>query len=132
MPIIADIGGGPFIVFFGSVGVVILVLVIGVEACVLWLLKWGSPWRSFLASLFVNLISTFIGGVITIILLTSSTLITSITLFLLLSWLPTVAIEALMLWLLASLPTRALWIASFAMNTASYILLLGILYLFRP
>jgi hypothetical protein len=62
MPIIADVAAGPAILIFGLIVGGGVLLAIGlVEAIVLWLLKWGTFWRSLRDALIVNVASALVG-----------------------------------------------------------------------
>jgi hypothetical protein len=141
MPIIADVAAGPAILIFGVVvGGTLLLAIVLIEAIVLWLLKWGSLWRSLRDSLIVNVASALVGGVM-YVLGTPRDIYTgydparggriyeqlppSIPPLLagLLAWGLSVAIEGGLLFLLARRPAYQIWTSALVINIVSYALL---------
>ena len=92
------------------------------ESIVLKLLKWGTFWRSLLASLLMNLPSTLAGfGLIWLFGLSS---LNRLGIWLILStWTLSVAIEGVVLILMNRDGGRENWTASLVANTASYLLI---------
>ena len=138
MPIIADVAAGPAILIFGLIVGGGLLLAIGmVEAIMLWLLKWGSFWRSLRDSLIVNGASALV-GIVMYVLGTPREVYSGYDparggriyeqfpptipplLAALLAWGLSVAIEGGLLFLLAKRPAGQTWRAALAMNIVSY------------
>ena len=121
---IADIANGPAILTIGLVGGGVLFLaVVLIETVALRLLRWAAFWRALRDSLVANFASALLGLAIGCVALTG-TFFEGLTLPALLgAWLGSIVIEAGALRLLSSHTWREIWIASFAANTASYVLI---------
>ena len=116
--VLADVGGPILVAGFGVVVYLALFLI---ESIVLRLLKWGTTWRSLLASLLMNLPSTLVGfGLIGLFGLSSLNRLGG---WLVLStWVLSVAIEGGILVSMNRDGGRQNWVAALAANTASYVL----------
>ena len=119
--VLADVGGPILFAGFGIVAYLALSLL---ESIVLRLLKWGTFWRSLLASLLMNLPSTLIGFWL-IRVVEFSRLNRLQFLLIPAAWALSVAIEGGVLVLMKRDGGRQNWVASLAANTASYLLLLA-------
>jgi hypothetical protein len=120
---------GPGLIFVAlALGVVALIIatlvIILLESVVLRLLKWGTFWRGLLASLVANIITTLIGLGLLIVLPTFG--------FwnILIAYLLSIIIEGGILIMFKRSSARENWIASAAMNTASYVLIIFPLFYF--
>ena len=113
---------------FGIVAYLALSLL---ESIVLRLLKWGTFWRSLLASLLMNLPSTLVGFWLIWLAgfsrtYTEETPLNRLGIWLIpAAWALSVAIEGGVLVLMKRDGGRQNWVASLAANTASYLLLLA-------
>ena len=117
--VLADVGGPILFAGFGIVAYLVLSLL---ESIVLRLLKWGTYWRSLLASLLMNLPSTLVGFLL--IWLVEFPRLNRLGIWLILAaWALSVAIEGGVLVLMKRDGGRQNWIAALAANTASYLLL---------
>lgn len=118
---LADVAGPGLFLALG-IGLIaaglIFLFVIFLESLILWLLKWGSFWRSLLDALLVNIVSSLFGFLV--IGLLQRWLFLG-TLF---AGLLSILIEGGVLALLRRHPARKTWQAAAAINTASYGLLL--------
>ena len=95
------------------------------ESIVLRLLKWGTYWRSLLASLLMNLPLTLVG--FGLIWLAGSSSLNRWGIWLIpVTWALSVAIEGGVLVLMKRDGGRQNWMAALAANTASYLLMLSI------
>ena len=123
--VLADTGGP---ILFAGLGIVAYLALFLIESIVLRLLKWGAFWRSLLASLLMNLPSTLVG--FGLIWLAGFSRLNRLGIWLVLStWALSVAIEGGVLVLMKRDGGRENWTASLVANTASYLLLLGMLQL---
>ena len=123
--VLADTGGP---ILFAGLGIVAYLALFLIESIVLRLLKWGAFWRSLLASLLMNLSSTLVG--FGLIWLAGFSRLNRLGIWLVLStWALSVAIEGGVLVLMKRDGGRENWTASLVANTASYLLLLGMLQL---
>ena len=120
--VLADVGGPILFAGFGIVAYLALSLL---ESIVLRLLKWGTFWRSLLASLLMNLPSTLVGFWL-ISVVEFSRLNRLQFLLIPAAWALSVAIEGGVLLLMKRDGGRQNWMAALAANTASYLLLLSI------
>lgn len=119
--VLADVGGPILVAGFGIVAYLALSLL---ESIVLRLLKWGTFWRSLLASLLMNLPSSLVGFWLIWRAVFSS--LNRLGIWLILAaWALSVAIEGGVLVLMKRDGGRQNWIAALAANTASYLLLLA-------
>ena len=119
--VLADVGGP---ILFAGFGVVAYLALSLLESIVLRVLKWGTLWRSLLASLLMNLPSTLVGfGLIWVWRDEYSRLDRLQFLLIPAAWALSVAIEGGMLVLMKRDGGRQNWVASLAANTASYLLL---------
>jgi hypothetical protein len=117
--VLADVGGPILFAGFGIVAYLVLSLL---ESIVLRLLKWGTYWRSLLASLLMNLPSTLVGFLL--IWLVEFPRLNRLGIWLILAaWALSVAIEGGVLVLMKRDGGRQNWVAALAANTASYLLL---------
>jgi len=115
--------GGPII--FAALGGVAYLALFLIESIVLRLLKWGTFWRSLLASLLMNLPSTLVGYCL--VGLTGFSRLNRLGIWLIpATWALSVAIEGGVLVLMKRDGGRQNWMAALAANTASYLLLLSI------
>ena len=119
--VLADVGGPILFAGFGIVAYLALSLL---ESIVLRLLKWGTFWRSLLASLLMNLPSTLVGFWL-ISVVEFSRLNRLQFLLIPAAWALSVAIEGGVLLLMKRDGGRQNWMAALAANTASYLLLLA-------
>jgi len=119
--VLADVGGPILVAGFGIVAYLALSLL---ESIVLRLLKWGTFWRSLLASLLMNLPSTLVGFLL-IWQVEFSRLNRLQFLLIPAAWALSVAIEGGVLVLMKRDGGRQNWMAALAANTASYLLLLA-------
>jgi hypothetical protein len=119
--VLADVGGP---ILFAGFGVVAYLALSLLESIVLRLLKWGTFWRSLLASLLMNLPSTLVGFLL--IWLAGFPNRLDYWLFIIpAAWALSVVIEGGVLGLMKRDGGRQNWIAALAANTASYLLLLA-------
>lgn len=119
--VLADVGGPILVAGFGIVAYLALSLL---ESIVLRLLKWGTFWRSLLASLLMNLPSSLVGFWLIWRAVFSS--LNRLGIWLILAaWALSVAIEGGVLVLMKRDGGRQNWMAALAANTASYLLLLA-------
>ncbi|MGB3714512.1 MAG: hypothetical protein WA996_08800 [Candidatus Promineifilaceae bacterium] len=119
--VLADVGGPILFAGFGIVAYLALSLL---ESIVLRLLKWGTFWRSLLASLLMNLPSTLVG--IWLVWLAGFSRLNRLGIWLIpAAWALSVAIEGGVLVLMKRDGGRQNWMAALAANTASYLLLLA-------
>jgi len=119
--VLADVGGPILFAGFGIVAYLALSLL---ESIVLRLLKWGTFWRSLLASLLMNLPSTLVG--FCLIWLAGFLRLNRLGILLIpVAWALSVAIEGGVLVLMKRDGGRQNWMAALAANTASYLLLLA-------
>jgi len=117
--VVADTGGP---ILLAGFGIVAYLIVFVIESIVLRLLKWGTFWRSLLASLLMNLPSTLAGFLL--IGLVGFSRLNRLGIWLIpTTWALSVAIEGVMLVLMKRDGGRQNWTASLAANTASYLLL---------
>ena len=120
--VLADVGGPIVFAPFGIVAYLALSLL---ESIVLRLLKWGTFWRSLLASLLMNLPSTLVG--FWLIWLAAFLRLNRLGIWLIpATWALSVAIEGGVLVLMKRDGGRQNWMAALAANTASYLLLIFI------
>ncbi len=120
--VLADVGGPIVFAPFGIVAYLALSLL---ESIVLRLLKWGTFWRSLLASLLMNLPSTLVG--FWLIWRVEFSRLNRLGIWLIpAAWALSVAIEGGVLVLMKRDGGRQNWMAALAANTASYLLLLSI------
>jgi hypothetical protein len=147
MPIVADGAGAAVFVLFGLVaGVIASVLIVVIEAIVLWLLKWSSFGRSLRDSALVNFVSLLLGFVVFLIGVTlfpglmssgsdSSPFILGVLnaklplVFGVPTWVLSVLVEGWLLGRLEHYAPRRTWTAALVINTVSYLLLGGFFYL---
>ena len=122
--VLADVGGPILFAGFGIVAYLVLFLL---ESIVLRLLKWGTFWRSLLASLLMNLPSTLVGFCLLWLFGAWRLRGLEVWFVVLATWALSVAIEGVVLVLLKRDGGRENWTASLVANTASYLLLLGAL-----
>ena len=121
--VLADVGGPILFAGFGIVAYLALSLL---ESIVLRLLKWGTFWRSLLASLLMNLPSTLVGFWL-MGWLDGVSRLNRLGIWLIpAAWALSVAIEGGVLVLMKRDGGRQNWMAALAANTASYLLLLSI------
>jgi len=114
--------GGP--ILFAGFGIVAYLALSLLESIVLRLLKWGTFWRSLLASLLMNLPSTLVG--FWLIWLAGFSGLNRLGIWLIpATWALSVAIEGSVLVLMKRDGGRQNWMAALAANTASYLLLLA-------
>jgi len=114
--------GGP--ILFAGLGIVAYLALFLIESIVLRLLKWGTFWRSLLASLLMNLPSTLVGYCL--VGLTGFSRLNRLGIWLIpATWALSVAIEGGVLVLMKRDGGRQNWMAALAANTASYLLLLS-------
>lgn len=116
-----DVAGPGIVLFVAGMGIlalcVVSTLIIVLEALVMFLLKWGTFWRSLLASFVMNLVTTLLGvGVMF--------LVSNPYLALLVGFVLSVLIEGGVLMLFKREAARSNWIAALAANAASYLLIL--------
>ncbi len=120
--VLADVGGPILFAGFGIVAYLALSLL---ESIVLRLLKWGTFWRSLLASLLMNLPSTLVGFWL-MGWLDGVSRLNRLGIWLIpAAWALSVAIEGGVLVLMKRDGGRQNWVAALAANTASYLLLLA-------
>ncbi len=120
--VLADVGGPILFAGFGIVAYLALSLL---ESIVLRLLKWGTFWRSLLASLLMNLPSTLVGFWL-MGWLDGVSRLNRLGIWLIpAAWALSVAIEGGVLVLMKRDGGRQNWMAALAANTASYLLLLA-------
>ena len=121
--VLADVGGPILFAGFGIVAYLALSLL---ESIVLRLLKWGTFWRSLLASLLMNLPSTLVGFWLIWIWRAEFSRLNRLAIWLIpAAWALSVAIEGGVLVLMKRDGGRQNWMAALAANTASYLLLLA-------
>lgn len=118
-PIFDVAGPGALILFGGVFFVGFLTGTLVVETLVLWLLKWGSFYRSLLAAFLMNLASTLLGFVLFGLSLLGVDSLSLVFFGFILS----VAVEGGVLMLMKKGAARQNWIVALAANIASYILL---------
>ncbi len=142
MFIVADVAIGPTILFGGlAVGVALFIPVVLLEALIMWRQKWGTFKQSLLDSAIANLVSTLIGlalfwyfvnQLFTCEVLESAdkTQVSrdcgfeiSPLLWLVITGLLSILIEALVLHWRKGYPARITWDAAIAANVVSYVLL---------
>jgi hypothetical protein len=116
-----DVVGPGVLLLFGLVAFLLFSgIVFGIEAVVLWLLKWGTFGRSLLASFLMNLASTIVGVVVIGVLATS--LLNNFLTFVL-ALLLSILIEGGVLMLVKRDATHENWRAASIANVISYALL---------
>lgn len=139
---IADVAIGPTILFGGlAVGVALFIPVVLLEALIMWRQKWGTFKESLIDSGIANLVSTLVGlglfwffvnQLFTCEVLESAdkTQVSrdcgfeiSPLLWLVITGLLSIVIEALVLQLRKGYPARITWDAAIATNVVSYVLL---------
>ncbi len=119
--VLADVGGPILFAGFGIVAYLVLSLL---ESIVLRLLKWGTFWRSLLASLLMNLPSTRVG--FWLIWSVEFSRLNRLGIWLIPpTWALSVAIEGGVLVLMKRDGGRQNWMTALAANSASYLLLLS-------
>jgi hypothetical protein len=118
-----DAGGAALLVALGIAAVIILVLVVIGEGVILRLLKWGTFWRSQMASLLANIASLIVGG----FMLAFN--INSVPVFLGIAFVLTVLVEAGVLMLMKRGASGENWRASLIINVVSYVMLAAVLLL---
>lgn len=114
------VGPGVLLLFGLAAFLVFSAIVFGIEALILWLLKWGTFGRSLLASFLMNLASTIV-GVLVIVLLATSLLNNFLTFIVAL--LLSILIEGGVLMLVKRDATRENWQVAGIANIVSYALL---------
>ena len=121
--VLADVGGPILFAGFGILAYLALSLL---ESIVLRLIKWGTFWRSLLASLLMNLPSTLVGFWL-MGWLDGVSRLNRLGIWLIpAAWALSVAIEGGVLVLMKRDGGRQNWMAALAANTASYLLMLSI------
>ena len=121
MPVFDVAGPETFIAVagLGLIGLVIMTAVIvGLEAAILIVLKWGTPGRSLLAALVMNEVTTLVGFLV---------LLSPVGLFL--DFVLSVLIEGVILMLFNRGALRKNWIAALAANGGSYLFVILPVYL---
>jgi hypothetical protein len=121
-----DVAGPGLFAAFGVSAALLIVLVVLVEALVLWRLGWAGFWRSTAGALVANVASAAV-GLIFVVFQPPSPII-----FLLVSFAASVLVEAGIFMLFKHDATRENWRASLIANLISYILLaLALSFIFR-
>jgi hypothetical protein len=139
---IADVAVGPTILFGGlTLGVIVFIPILIIEALVLWRLRWGSFGRSLIDALIANVASTIFGLVFFALFFTTAFQCTRVpagdgvhsvqscgwtispALWFIAQAALSILIEGGVLLLLKRHPPRKTWIAAIAANVASYVLL---------
>ena len=116
----ADVAVGPVLCLVPMFGVILFLIVVGLETAVLKLMGWGSTGRSLRDSFLMNLVSTIIGAILFIFLAG----LDSIYLPLLIAFILSVLIEGLILLPLNQTEDkRQGWIISLVANIVSYALI---------
>jgi len=128
MPIVADSAAGLVFVALPIIGLILSVVIILLEAIVLYLLKWSSAGRSLRDSAIVNCVSLLIGIVIGVIAVMTFPYLTFRPLS---DWLPfifgvpmwvlSVLIEGWLLGRLEHYEPRRTWTAALVINIVSYL-----------
>jgi hypothetical protein len=137
MPVVADVAAAPVFLLFGLVaGLIAFVLIVVIEAIVLWLLKWGTFGRALRDSAVVNFASLLLGFVV---ILLGVTFFPSLMLYPASNWLPfifgpltwllSVLVEGWLLGVRQHYAPRRTWTAAVVINLVSYFLLGGFFYL---
>jgi hypothetical protein len=128
--------GGPVLLLaiFGVGGLVAIVVIFVIEAIVLVLMKWAPLGRSVLDAILMNLASTLVGligicGLFTLPLGGSNLDFTGGIIFLVVTFIVSVVVEALVLTWLRRHPPRQTWLTSLVANGVSYVALLTLLVL---
>ena len=114
---------------FAGFGIVAYLALFLIESIVLRLLKWGTFWRSLLASLLMNIPSTLVGFCLLWLFGAWRSQGLEVWFVVLATWALSVAIEGGVLVLMNRDGGRQNWMASLVANTASYLLLLSMLQL---
>jgi hypothetical protein len=122
MPVLADIAVMPLAFVAGVSAIVVFLPVLIAETLVLWLLRWSSLSRSAIDALIMNIASTLVGAGLVYVVYELDTLLQTL-LALLIAWVLSTLIEAVVLWFLRRQPFRRTWLVTGVANAASYLLL---------
>ena len=120
-----DIGFGYFLSTTFIFGLfVVFLAVVFIETLILWVMKWASFRRSFIASVLMNIVSGLI-GIFIFLAMTFLGLFINFILYWISSWLLSTLLEGIFLFY-SGKKSRGAWIVAAAANIGSYLLIVPI------